>query len=66
MDGKNPNADNEDFDAQIREWSKEVITQDLELIEKNFTDIVNHVYEDRFIDKIFTDFVAIIKREHFI
>jgi len=38
----------------------------LVLIEKNFTDIVNHVYEDRFIDKIFLDFIAIIKREHFI
>lgn len=24
------------------------------------------MYEDRFIDKIFLDFVAIIKREHFI
>ena len=27
---------------------------------------MSHVYEDFFIDKIFLDFVAIIKREHFI
>ena len=43
-----------------------MIDKDLELIEANFTEIVNEVYENRFIDKIFTDFVSIIKREHFI
>jgi len=66
MDGKNKNADFEDFDAAIREWSKDVIDKYLVLIEKNFTDIVSQVYEDRFIDKIFSDFVATITREHFI
>lgn len=63
MDGK---TDEEDFEDQLRAWSKDIIDKDLELIEKNFSDIVNTVYEDRFIDKIFLDFVAIIKREHFI
>jgi len=50
----------------MKQWSKEVIEKDLDLIEKNFTDIVNHVYEEKFVDNIFTDFVSTIKREHFV